>query len=75
MNLRSNSIYTVIFYAFLAVFEKDLRIDFASAGSLLLPSGFLYCSAWQLLFIAMCGLLMAGASLAAEHRLWAHGLR
>ena len=39
------------------------------------PQAFSSCSAWRLLFVAMCGLLMAGASLAAERRFWAHGLQ
>ena len=31
------------------------------------------CSKWRLLFIAVCMLLIAGASLIVEHRLWSVG--
>ena len=33
------------------------------------------CGEWGLLFVAVCGLLIAGTSLVAEHGLWAHGLQ
>ena len=37
--------------------------------------GFLCCSGWGLLFVAVRRLLIAVASLVEEHRLWAHGLQ
>ena len=56
------------FYYFL-FFNLFYSFIFGCVGSLLLRMAFSSCGEWELLFVAVCGLLTAVASLVAEHGL------
>ena len=47
----------------------------AALGLRCCERAFSSCGEWGLLFVAVHGLLIAVASLVAEHGLWAHGLQ
>ena len=60
-----------LFYKFIYF----IYLFFAALGLRCCVRAFSSCGERGLLFVAVCGLLIAAASLVAEHGLWAHGLQ
>ena len=66
-----NKFSIIIFYCF---FNKFIYLFMAALGLRCCPRAFSSCREWGLLFVAVCGLLIAVASLITEHGLQARGL-
>ena len=62
-------VFGFFIYLFIYLFIYFL----AALGLRCSMQAFSSCGEWGLLFVAVCGLLIAVASLVAEHRLQAHG--
>ena len=56
------------------IFFKLINLFLAALGLRYCTQAFFSCGEWGLLFVVVCGLLIAVASLVAEHGLWARGL-
>ena len=61
-----NKFSIIIFYCF---FNKFIYLFMAALGLRCCPRAFSSCREWGLLFVAVCGLLIAVASLITEHGL------
>ena len=68
-------IFTFIFYLFIFYFYLFIQLVLAALGLHCYTRAFSSCSEPELLIVAVCRLLIAVASLVAEHRLLAHGLQ
>ena len=62
-------------YFFLQLYFIYLFIFWAALGLRCCAQAFSTCGEQGLRFVAVCGLLIAVASLIVEHGLWAHGLQ
>ena len=72
--MKANTLFYLISSLLFILFYFNLFI-FGCVGSLLLHTGFLWLWRLGLLFVVVRGLLIAVASLVAEHGLWEHGLQ
>ena len=59
---------------FLNKFIFSIYLFLSALGLCCCVQAFSSCGVQGLLFVAVCGLLIAVASLVVEHGLWAHGL-